>query len=358
MSKNIVFCADGTWNGPGQDLEGNSVSTDPTNVLKLYHWLDGKDTLATLGLPGEGERVLRGADGKVIQIAKYLDGVGYNDNWLVKVLGGVFGSGIIARIVRGYTFISRNYEPGDRITIVGFSRGAYTARSLAGMILDVGLLDASKSNLEDKNNAYRLGSAMWKKHREHPRMKDAPHDIIGHAKQLLQDLPGFFSTPPVPADVINDVTIQTVAVWDTVGALGIPIYDKKDGRLDAFQFCDNELNKKVQLGLHAISNDEKRKDFTPSIWDKADNVIQARFRGAHADVGGGYPMQGESGLSDVALLWMQSHLSETLHFSSMPEGIAPNPESTIHRPWEQVPFSQLGTYVRDFSTRPDILVNP
>lgn len=356
MAKNIVFCADGTWNGPGNDLEGNTVSVDPTNVLKLYHWLDGKDTLATLGCPGEAERVLRDNDGKLIQVAKYMDGVGYNDNWLVKILGGVFGAGIIARIVRGYTFISRNYQAGDRISIVGFSRGAYTARSLAGMILNVGVLDASKTDLDDKENAYRLGCAMWNLNRTRRKKTPAPQTVVDHINNLLQDLPGFFSTSPVNIPVLYPVTIESVAVWDTVGSLGIPIYDKKEGRLDAFQFCNTELSRSVKLGLHAISSDEQRKDFTPSIWNEADNVIQARFRGAHGDVGGGYPMKGHSGLSDSALLWMHRHLSEILYFSSMPEGINPDTTGEIHTPWEDLPFSNFGIHKRDFSSRPDIRI--
>jgi uncharacterized protein (DUF2235 family) len=359
VAKNIVFCADGTWNGPGQDLEGDRVSCDPTNVLKLYHWLDGKDTLASLGVPAEAERILRDSDGKLLQVAKYLDGVGNNDNWLSKVLGGVFGSGIIARIVRGYTFISRHYEKDDKIFLIGFSRGAYTARSLAGMILDVGLLDARHNNLDDKEAAYRLGCAMWNRHRETPRVANAQPGALDHIRGLLRDLPAFFSAPPANIEVIKDVRIEAVAVWDTVGALGIPVYSNETGRLDAFQFCNTRLSDDVTIGLHAISNDELRKDFTPSIWDPAPNVRQVRLHGAHADVGGGYPLHGgQSGLSDVALQWMQNQLRDMLRFSTMPEGIRPDPNGKIHTPWKELPFSQLGTYQRKFQQRPDILMYP
>ncbi|TFW24672.1 DUF2235 domain-containing protein [Duganella callida] len=354
MSKNIVFCADGTWNGPGQDLEGNAVTCSPTNVLKLYHWLDGKDTLETLGLPGEAERILRGADGAVTQVAKYLDGVGYADNWLVRILGGVFGSGIIARIVRGYTFISRYYEDGDRIFIIGFSRGAYTARSLAGMILDVGLL-ADQDQLADKETAYRLGCAMWNQHRKHPRMEAARHDVFGSMRDLLVDLPNFFSSPAPDSKVVHVPGIEAVAVWDTVGALGIPQYNRLGDRLDAFKFCNNRLDARIRLGLHAIADDEERQDFDPTLWDTADNVLQRRFRGAHGDVGGGYSLTVDgSGLSDIALLWMQRQLSEKLLFGSRPEGIHPDPTIRIHEPWKEVPFCSLGVARRDFRHRPDI----
>src|SRR5439155_14197616 len=93
----------------------------------------------------------------------YLHGVGDSRNFLVKILGGGGGAGLITRIVRGYTFVSRNYAPNDRIFLLGFSRGAYTVRALAGLIAARGLLDAGApgQNLDDRENAYRLGSAVW-----------------------------------------------------------------------------------------------------------------------------------------------------------------------------------------------------
>src|ERR1051325_3316229 len=122
MSKRIVFFADGTWNGPGQDDDGTA---DPTNVFKLFSNLDGVDTPDTTRLANEQEKALRDAAG-VAQVAKYLHGVGDSRNVLVRLLGGGGGAGLVTRIVRGYTFVSRNYEVDDRIFLVGFSRGAYT----------------------------------------------------------------------------------------------------------------------------------------------------------------------------------------------------------------------------------------
>src|SRR5689334_13337454 len=150
MSKQIIFCADGTWNGPGDSSATDIDSTaqqDPiaesevTNVVKLFVNLRGQVTAETQALKNETETVCRDAAGNALQVAKYLHGVGDSKNPVMKVLGGMFGVGVIARIVRGYTYISRNYEPGDSIHIAGFSRGAYTARALAGMIAKVGLLN-------------------------------------------------------------------------------------------------------------------------------------------------------------------------------------------------------------------------
>src|SRR5271169_5441358 len=160
MPKNIIFCADGTWNGPGEPDTDNKT-TSPTNVFKLFLNLDGQDTAGSYLLEKEQERTLLAPDGALRQTAKYLHGVGDSDNFLVKILGGALGAGLITRIVRGYTYLSRNYVAGDRICLVGFSRGAYTARALAGLISAKGLLDPSKIDLSDKEGAYRLGSAVW-----------------------------------------------------------------------------------------------------------------------------------------------------------------------------------------------------
>src|SRR5215467_9119773 len=132
MSKNVVFCADGTWSGPGE--RDNDDTPHPTNVFKLFQNLGGKDASDTLHPEKERERTLTAADGSVAQIAKYLHGVGDSENFLARILGGTIGAGLITRIVRGYTFLSRNYAAGDRVFIIGFSRGAYTARALAGLV--------------------------------------------------------------------------------------------------------------------------------------------------------------------------------------------------------------------------------
>ena len=133
MPKTIIFCADGTWNGPeeqtgvsaidGDDDHGELTRSSVTNVVKLFANLAGRVTPETLALRNEQEKVLARADGSTAQIAKYLHGVGDSANPIVKLLGGTLGVGIICRIVRGYTFISRSYAPGDEIHIVGALTG-------------------------------------------------------------------------------------------------------------------------------------------------------------------------------------------------------------------------------------------
>lgn len=341
--KTIVFCADGTWNGPGEP-DDDPKDACPTNVFKLYVSLAGRDVLdaATYRSANEQERRLVEPDGTVAQVAKYLHGVGDSDNFLVKLLGGTLGAGVIARIVRGYTFVSRSYEPGDRIVLVGFSRGAYTVRALAGMIAAQGLLDASANDLEDRERAYRLASGLWADYRQHAAERLGARWLNGF-RSLLEDLPAFFSRTPSPA-MHADVTIDTVAVWDTVGALGIPAYAADGGRLDVFRFCDLALSPKVRLGLHAVSRDEARADFTPTLWDADPRIEQLVFAGAHADVGGGYPMRGdESGLSDIALDWMRRRLAarQVLFDPGTMIPCTPDARGVAHQPWAQSPWRGL-----------------
>ena len=136
MAKNIIFCADGTWNNSGTETE-NKVDA-VSNVLKLFIYLLGSAAQKTeiKDLTGNILELEKShmVGTELRQIAKYINGVGNSNFKINRALGGAFGFGLIERIARGYTFISRNYEVGDQIYIVGFSRGAYTARALAGLI--------------------------------------------------------------------------------------------------------------------------------------------------------------------------------------------------------------------------------
>jgi uncharacterized protein (DUF2235 family) len=342
MSKTIIFCADGTWNGPGEN-DQTSAAKPATNVLKLFLNLAGADSLDTMLLKDEQERTLAAPDGTVTQVSKYLHGVGDSTNFLVRLLGGAVGAGLITRIVRGYTFISRNYKDGDRIFVVGFSRGAYTARALAGLIASQGLLDASKLDLSDKDQAYRLGAACWYAYRQ----KATPANWFSHLVNVASDLPMFFSRP-VPDNQRVPAKIDTVAVWDTVGSYGIPTYSLHAERIDPFQFADLKLSASVRIGLQAIAVDELRADFTPTFWDADTRVTQCLFPGAHADVGGGYPMaNAESALSDCSLRWMTDQLAALgVQFVTLPAPGNPDAAGVAHQPWSDLPWRLLSSKAR------------
>lgn len=343
MAKKIIFCADGTWSGPG--AEDLAAGKGPTNVFKLFCNLAGHDDAADQDKANERERRLDSANGAT-QVAKYLHGVGDSDNPLVRLLGGAVGAGLITRIVRGFTFVSRNHTPGDRILLLGYSRGAYTVRALAGMIAANGLLDAGRMDLSDKQAAYRAGAAVWYRYRASALA--GKEDLLGRLEGLVSELPDFVAdenTVPLRADV----PIAAVAVWDTVGAYGIPEYAKDDTRIDACQFADTVLSSRVARGYHAVSIDEARADFTPTLWSPAPRIAQRLFAGAHDDVGGGHAIKdGESGLSDAALAWMQAMLNrEAEVFAPDARFVpAPDPAACAHQPWRNLPWSLLPSRLR------------
>lgn len=344
--KDIVFCADGTWNGMEVDNDKDGVP-DTTNVLKLFHLLQGETTLESRRLKDENEKILGDAAQPQL-VGKYLHGVGDTGNPIKKVVGGAFGSGLIARIVRGYTFISRNYRPGDRITIVGFSRGAYTARALAGMISSVGLLDPkefvagadAKSEEKEKKRVYGMGVSAWLRYRENAKAKQKDLTLRQKLADLVANVPLVAKTAPLP-DTMVPAPIFAVAVWDTVGALGIPNLGKTAADADAYRFADDLLSSNVAHGLHAVSFDEKRTSFAPTLWQKDARIQQYWFGGAHADVGGGYPAS-ESGLSNIALKWMVEELEKLgLPFKPFPEDWVMNPHQDNHEPWKEGLFSAV-----------------
>jgi uncharacterized protein (DUF2235 family) len=343
MAKTIIFCADGTCNGPGE-ADDDGIGKPATNVLKLFLNLAGTDSDDSIMLKNEQERPLQAADGSVAQVAKYLHGVGDSGNFLVKLLGGTVGFGLITRIVRGYTFISRNYRAGDQIFIIGFSRGAYTARALAGLINNQGLLDATKLNLTDKNQGYRYGAAAWYAFRKNT----ARTGWLDRLAAFVVDLPLFFTRPVAADQRVLPAPVRAVAVWDTVGSLGIPAYSLHAERIDPFQFADRALSANVQTGLQAIALDEQRGDFTPTFWDSDPRVSQYVFPGAHADVGGGYPVAGnESGLSDCSLHWMMEELAKLgVRFVDQPARGKPDPVGASHQPWTELPWTLLEKKLR------------
>jgi uncharacterized protein (DUF2235 family) len=260
MTKNIVFCADGTWNHPGETEDGLPADT---NVYKFYRALVPSANLSR----------------------HYDDGVGSDGTLLEKLNGGAFGDGLFNKIKQGYAAIACDYQSGDRIYIFGFSRGAYTARSLAGMIATCGLPAPNKFSDQatlDAFNAYR----------EHQ-----------NRQPLLDQLKVKYGNV--------DVKIAVVGVWDTVGALGIPdnLFENVDNQI--YGFLDTALHPNVQAAYHALSIDERRNEFAPTLWDSSitsgQELVQIWFSGVHADVGGGYA---ETGLSDITLGWMMANAAK------------------------------------------------
>ena len=338
MAKNIIFCADGTWNNTGTEVE-NKVDAI-SNVYKLFLHLAGAAAKPTEIIDPTGNILevekshLLGTEVK--QIAKYINGVGNSNFKINRALGGAFGFGLIERIARGYTFISRNYEQGDQIYIVGFSRGAYTARALAGLICAKGLL--AKKFKQGDEASYDMAQRAWYHYRNDIQLSNYKYKLQNFLTAFSSLKNYLMQNTLTTTDFVPNVGVNCVAVWDTVGALGIPDFEFDDKRAevkDAFSFADLNLSSKVENGLHAVALDEMRLLFWPTLWNKRANIKQVVFPGAHSDVGGGYP---EAGLSDGALVWMIDELTQlNISFNSMlPNSLAPNALASAHKTWGKI----------------------
>ena len=253
--KRLVLCCDGTWNKPDQEEGGRPV---PTNVVRLAY------------------RVAK-QDGDVPQVVYYDLGVG-TGNLLDRIAGGAFGDGLEDNIHDAYRFLIANYELGDEIFLFGFSRGAFTARSIGGMIRKCGIL---RRGAVDK---YRNAKALY-------------HSGIHPNDKEAVDFRKAYSISPD-----DRIKIKFIGVWDTVGSLGIP----KDGGVPLeLRFHDTELSGIVEKACHALAIDEHRAPFQPTLWDHkpkdGQTVEQVWFCGVHSDVGGGYP---EDDASLITLQWM------------------------------------------------------
>jgi uncharacterized protein (DUF2235 family) len=258
MSKRLVVCCDGTWNTPDQEGAGSPC---PTNVTKFAL------ALADTADDGTEQRIF------------YHRGVGTNRR--ERIRGGAFGFGLSRNVRDAYRFLVETFEPGDELFLFGFSRGAFTARSTAGFVRSAGILRREFADKVDE--AY----ALYRGRKAHPR---------GIESQLFRHSYSY------------ETRIRCIGVWDTVGALGIPIYGLRF--INAFnrrwQFHDTELSTRVDAAFHALAIDEQRRAFEPTIWTQQKDAQNQRleqvwFTGVHCDVGGGYP---KPALSDIALLWM------------------------------------------------------
>lgn len=261
MPKRLVICCDGTWNLPDQKDRGQ---VRPSNVAKI--------ALAALAQDASG----------TAQRIFYGKGVG-TELGLNRLFGGAFGVGLSSNIREAYRYLIENYETGDELFLFGFSRGAYTARSLAGLIRNCGLLRREYADRYDQ--AYKLY-----------RRRDSYSRPSSIESQLFRK------------SYAHEIRIKFIGVWDTVGALGIPVRGLRFvNRLMGLEFHDVKLSNYVDHAYHALAVDEKRKPFMPTLWQQqphapGQKMEQVWFAGVHTNIGGGYE---NSGLSDIAFLWMK-----------------------------------------------------
>ncbi len=262
MTKRLFVCCDGTWNAPTDVHDGVPV---PTNVVRFYNAL------------AEG-------DAKGVEQRRYYHpGIGTEQvSWFARIWAGMTGAGLAANVKSAYAWLSTNHEDGDEIYLVGFSRGAFTVRSLSGLVSSQGI---PRSRVVDgaEEPDWGLIEAAYKRGADGVK-PSSPDERFRH--------------PP----------IHFLGVWDTVGALGVPPeFDWLPAWFLRLQtrFHDTELAPAVANAYHALALDEMRRTFSPSLWTRRSSsnreVVQMWFAGVHADVGGGYR---ETGLSDITLRWM------------------------------------------------------
>jgi hypothetical protein len=294
MAKRIILLLDGTWNDA-------DVGLFDTNIVRLREIiaraLDSSSKIAQHETPALGDSPAKLVSGRTFQgqtehLVFYERGVGTGP-FLDRIKGGSFGEGLSGNIRRAYKFLSFFYEPGDEVFVFGFSRGAYTARSLVGYIGAAGLLKRESCTPDLEHKA-------WSYYRTDPNDR----------------MPGIWTEL---APVVNDrdaFRVECLGVFDTVGALGVPLPEFYRLNRQSYEFHNVELSSTTKVNLHALAIDEHRQPFSPTVWRKpkfksfATVTEQVWFAGSHADVGGGYIEEGRraqtniKSLDDITLDWM------------------------------------------------------
>ncbi|MCU1645647.1 MAG: Glutathione transferase [Nocardia sp.] len=293
--KRLVVCCDGTWKAES--------STTVSNIVKIAQTVSLADADA--------------AGNHIGQRVYYVSGPGARGFTSDRLLGGAFGTGLEANLSAAYWQLALNWEPGDEIYIFGFSRGAFTARSLAGMINRLGILTYT-AMIDGK---YPDALKIYQTRKAHPDDPDPPAWAEFRSANCYPD----------------PVTINFLGVFDTVGAMGIPGITARRHR-----FHDVQLSSIVHCARQALAINERRRAFEPCLWEvpveigekyrRTDRVKQVWFEGVHSDIGGGYP---DCGLSDITLGWMiREAEAEGLAFDqtrlAVLQRCCPDPPKTLH----------------------------
>ncbi|GIZ36681.1 hypothetical protein CKM354_000014900 [Cercospora kikuchii] len=307
MGKRLVLAIDGTWvnsdNGYNASMSGPGAKgrlASPSNVTRICR------------------AVLPRSPSGVQQLVYYQGGLGSDANAYSFVVGGYLGSGIDEAIREAYSFLAMNYEEGDEIFLVGFSRGAFTARSVGSLIAEVGLL--TKTGLESFYPIFKD----WENQNiasYEPGYESAAWPIAGRPKfgdkAYNEQLAGKKLTR-------LNIPIKAIAVFDTVGTLGVPdvrpfgisLYNSAKTE---YSFVNTQVAPNVENAYQALALDEQRYAFAPTVWesprDSSSHMLkelkQCWFPGVHTTVGGGFQ---DTNISDITLAWMLTQLSQFLAF--------------------------------------------
>jgi uncharacterized protein (DUF2235 family) len=274
--KKLVVCLDGTRNQIGAGR--------PTNPAKVFQMLDLDSPTQQMAYydPGVGTLPSATMRGKVAQRAS-------------QVAQMVVGFGMKANMTQAYTWLMQNYQPEDKVYIFGFSRGAYTARALVGLLARPGLLRSGSDNLVE----YAVNE--YVKRRPASGADDEPpsDEVKQFADALCWGTPRHLLDPdssycPTEWDRIHSIPVQYLGIWDTVEASGV-------GGIGEVRWPITKTLWNVKRLRHAVSIDESRTPYREFLVKPRDGFEEVWFSGVHSDVGGTFP---EADLSTIALKWV------------------------------------------------------
>jgi uncharacterized protein (DUF2235 family) len=290
MARKLVVCCDGTWNTPRNE----------TNVFRTYRFLRER-----LGNPAEttqktGVRTCDGRTGDGSEVRLFYD-KGIGTDWFSELVGGAAGVGLSENVRDAYHFLGQSFAPGSEIFVFGFSRGAYTARSLCGFIKAAGLLvrPSVPEVWRAYVDCYATGHGIiaqpsgWSVDSVRNWLVKKAGDAVGHLGSDVTALPRH-----------SGVKIKFIGVYDTVGALGVPIAAAAKVNEPIVGFHDTGLGDIVENAVQALAVDEKRGPYVPTLWTQKANAaavagqsaLQVWFPGVHSDIGGGY---GDKGIGNI-----------------------------------------------------------
>lgn len=293
--KRIIVACDGTW------MDSDGVDQTPSNITRILR-----------SIPPVGVDNSNPAQPKPItQVTFYQNGIGTGQTDLYyrtigKFVSGATGEGLSNNIREAYNFICSNYHRDDEIILLGFSRGAFTARSISTLIKQLGLLTPKGlSHLVEICNDWEHQNVKgWRSQYSEEPWPDRPPFGTQEYKDKLHELQLTRSNIPVKA----------VAVWETVGALGIPtiaLFPQPAAK--EFAFVNTKVEDNIEHAFHALGLDERRRSYAPTIWfkppeQKLPRVLkQTWFPGVHSDIGGSYQ---NDDIANLTLAWMVGQLEE------------------------------------------------
>ena len=365
--KRLIICADGTWDtpdiidtdkqsasqerlgDPSQKVLYNRPIREPTNVVKI------------------ARAIMPTAKDKTPQVVYYDTGVGTGLGFYDKFIGGGFGVGLSNNILNCYRFLVDNYDEGDEIFLFGFSRGAFTVRSLAGML--------HRCELLTKRDAYYIPEAY-----EHYLLEDGDPSL-----PIFRAGIGFHKRN----DPTRPVRIKFIGVWDTVGALGLPFQDPLSRLLNQkYAFHNVQLSDRVDFAYQALAIDEWRYPFAATLWDPKEpipeyqTIEQRWFAGCHSNVGGGLNadrLKDQTGtyrsyrLENYAFRWMvekatansvglECNSDYVRHFNARPDCTIRNPLTGFYKIWGKhlrpIGMTKYGNETIDESVQKRMDANP